>query len=115
MLIAPAVSDDPRGRFAVLSPQSLIDAANSSSRNRLLLGLILSLALVSLVAYFEGRSIVRTLTSNRRASQGALRGRGATARSSSTSAYSRSVRFTTHHETTRAPRLGWPHAHRGRS
>ena len=61
VLVAPSVSDDPRVRFAVLSPQSLIDAANSASRNRLLLGLLLSLAVVSLVAYFEGRSIVRTL------------------------------------------------------
>ena len=60
-LVAPAVSDDPVVRFAVLSPQSLIDAANSSSRNKLLLGLVASLALVALVAYFEGRSIVRTL------------------------------------------------------
>jgi hypothetical protein len=40
------------------------------------------------------RSIVRALTSNRPASHRALRGRGATARSSSTRAYSRSVRFT---------------------
>jgi diguanylate cyclase (GGDEF)-like protein len=60
-LVAPAVADDASVRFAVLSPQALIDAANSGSRNRLLLGLIASLALVSLVAYFEGRSIVRTL------------------------------------------------------
>jgi two-component system cell cycle response regulator len=63
VLVAPSVGDDPRIRFAVLSPQSLIDAANTSSRNRLLLGLLLSLTLVSFVAYFEGRSIVRTLRS----------------------------------------------------
>src|SRR3954468_4377306 len=63
VLVAPSVVDDPSIRFAVLSPQSLIDAANSSSRNRLLLGLLFSLLLVSFVAYFEGRSIVRTLRS----------------------------------------------------
>ena len=40
VLVAPAVADGPSVRFAVLSPQSLIDAANSSSRNRLLLGLL---------------------------------------------------------------------------
>ena len=74
-LVAPAVSDDPRIRFAVLSPQSLIDAANNASRNRLLLGLILSLALVSLVAYFEGRSIVRTLRSLSLAAAGIAKGR----------------------------------------
>ena len=58
-LVAPAVSQGVY--LAVLSPQSLIDAANATSRNRLLLGLLASLALVSLVAYFEGRSIVRSL------------------------------------------------------
>jgi len=75
VLVAPSVSDDPRIRFAVLSPQSLIDAANNASRNRLLLGLIFSLALVSLVAYFEGRSIVRTLRSLSLAAAGIAKGR----------------------------------------
>jgi diguanylate cyclase (GGDEF)-like protein len=74
-LVAPAVADDPVVRFAVLSPQSLIDAANSSSRNKLLLGLIASLALVALVAYFEGRSIVRTLRTLAEAAHGIARGR----------------------------------------
>jgi diguanylate cyclase (GGDEF)-like protein len=74
-LVAPAVADDPGVRFAVLSPQTLIDAANSSSRNRLLIGLIASLALVSLVAYFEGRSIVRTLRGLAEAAHGIARGR----------------------------------------
>jgi diguanylate cyclase (GGDEF)-like protein len=74
-LVAPALADNPAVRFAVLSPQSLIDAANSSSRNRLLLGLIASLALVSLVAYFEGRSIVRTLRALAEAAHGIARGR----------------------------------------
>jgi diguanylate cyclase (GGDEF)-like protein len=74
-LVAPAVADDPGVRFAVLSPQARIDAANSSSRNRLLLGLIVSLALVSLVAYFEGRSIVRTLRGLAEAAHGIARGR----------------------------------------
>jgi diguanylate cyclase (GGDEF)-like protein len=73
-LVAPAVAGDAAVRFAVLSPQSRIDAANSSSRNRLLLGLIASLALVSLVAYFEGRSIVRTLRGLAEAAHGIARG-----------------------------------------
>ena len=34
-LVAPAVADDPVVQFAVLRPQSLIDAANSSSRDKL--------------------------------------------------------------------------------
>ncbi len=75
ILVAPAVADDPGVRFAVLSPQALIDAANSASRNRLLLGLLASLALVSLVAYFEGRSIVRTLRSLSEAAHAIARGR----------------------------------------
>src|SRR5581483_11472846 len=38
-LVEPALSDDPGMQFAVLRPQSLIDAANDSSRNRTLLSL----------------------------------------------------------------------------
>ncbi len=74
-LVAPAVSDLPSVRFAVMTPQSVIDAANSSSRNRLLLGLLLSLGVVSLIAYFEGRSIVRTLRTLAEAAHGIARGR----------------------------------------
>jgi diguanylate cyclase (GGDEF)-like protein len=74
-LLAPALADGPSVRFAVLSPQSLIDAANSTSRNRLLLGLLICVLFVSLVAYFEGRSIVRTLRTLAEAAQGISRGR----------------------------------------
>jgi diguanylate cyclase (GGDEF)-like protein len=74
-LVEPALADEPTVQFAVLTPQSIIDAANASSRNRLLLGLLASLALVSLVAYFEGRSIVRTLRGLAEAAQAIARGR----------------------------------------
>jgi len=74
-IVEPALADDPTVQFAVLSPHSLIDAANANSRNRLLLGLLLSLAVVSLVAYFEGRSIVRTLRGLAEAAHGIARGR----------------------------------------
>jgi diguanylate cyclase (GGDEF)-like protein len=73
-LVGPPVGETPGVRFAVLSPQSLIDAANSTSRNRLLLGLLASLALVSLVAYVEGRSIVRTLRGLAEAAHAIARG-----------------------------------------
>jgi diguanylate cyclase (GGDEF)-like protein len=74
-LVAPTLGDGSGVRFAVLSPQSLIDAANSTSRDKLLLGLLLSLTLVSVVAYFEGRSIVRTLGGLAEAAHGIARGR----------------------------------------
>ena len=73
-LVGPPVGEIPGVHFAVLSPQSLIDAANSTSRNRLLLGLLASLALVSLVAYVEGRSIVRTLRGLAEAAHAIARG-----------------------------------------
>jgi len=73
-LVGPPVGETPGVHFAVLSPQSLIDAANASSRNRLLLGLLISLALVSLVAYVEGRSIVRTLRGLAEAAHAIARG-----------------------------------------
>ena len=73
-LVGPPVGGIPGVRFAVLSPQSLIDAANATSRNRLLLGLLASLALVALVAYFEGRSIVRTLRGLAEAAHAIARG-----------------------------------------
>ena len=74
-LVEPAFADDPTVQFAVLRPQSLIDAANAGSRNRLLLGLLASLLLVSAVAYFEGRSIVRTLRGLAEAANAIARGR----------------------------------------
>jgi len=73
-LVGPPVGGVPGVRFAVLSPQSLIDAANATSRDRLLLGLLASLALVALVAYFEGRSIVRTLRGLAEAAHAIARG-----------------------------------------
>ncbi len=74
-LVGPPVGEIPGVHFAVLSPQSLIDAANATSRNRLLLGLLASLLLVGIVAYFEGRSIVRTLRGLAEAAHAIARGR----------------------------------------
>jgi diguanylate cyclase (GGDEF)-like protein len=74
-LVEPAFADDSTVQFAVLRPQSLIDAANAGSRDRLLLGLLVSLLLVSAVAYFEGRSIVRTLRGLVDAANAIARGR----------------------------------------
>ena len=74
-LAAPDLGISGSVRFAVLSPQSLIDAADAASRDKLLLGLLASLALVSLVAYVEGASIVRTLRVLAEAAHGIARGR----------------------------------------
>jgi diguanylate cyclase (GGDEF)-like protein len=60
-LIASTLREEPAATLAVVSPQSRIDAANSAVQRRLIFGLIALLALVGLVGYFEGRTIVRTL------------------------------------------------------
>jgi diguanylate cyclase (GGDEF)-like protein len=73
-LVAPALADLPGVSFAVLSPQSRIDAANASARDRLLLGLLATVLLVALVAYLEGRSIVRAVRGLSEAARGIARG-----------------------------------------
>jgi two-component system cell cycle response regulator len=47
--------------FALLTPQSAIDAADTAQRDKLLLGLLAVVVLVAIVAFLEARSIVRTL------------------------------------------------------
>ncbi len=61
VLLAGTLEEQPIATLGVLSPQAEIDAANSSAERRLLLGLAASLLLVALVAYFEGRMIVRAI------------------------------------------------------
>ena len=55
--------------FAVLAPQSAIDAASRSSEARLFAGLLASLILFGVVTYLLGRSIVGTLAPARRRRQ----------------------------------------------
>lgn len=47
--------------FALLSPQSAIDRASASVEQRLELTMLVTLVLLLLIAYFEGRAIVRRL------------------------------------------------------
>jgi diguanylate cyclase (GGDEF)-like protein len=62
-------------RFAVLSPQSAIDAADASNRDRLLAGILIGLVIVAFVAYLEGRSILRTLRGFANAARAIAEGR----------------------------------------
>jgi diguanylate cyclase (GGDEF)-like protein len=59
--VAPALPRAPTVRLAVLTREALIDAADARTRERLLAGLLACLALVGVVAYLQGRSIVRNL------------------------------------------------------
>jgi diguanylate cyclase (GGDEF)-like protein len=61
-------------RLGVLSPESAIDAASSTLQRRLVLGLVAAVLLISLVAYFEGRSIVRSVSRIARAANAIARG-----------------------------------------
>jgi diguanylate cyclase (GGDEF)-like protein len=76
---APAFPRVPAVRLAVLTRKALIDAADARTRNRLLAGLLACLALVGVVAYLQGRAIVRNLrrfaTAAREIAQGSLRER----------------------------------------
>jgi diguanylate cyclase (GGDEF)-like protein len=60
-LVAETLTEVPSATIGVISPQTRIDAANHAAMQRLLLGLVACLLLVSAVAYIEGRAIVRTL------------------------------------------------------
>src|SRR5262249_33068849 len=72
--VAPALTRARAVRLAVLSKKSLIDAADARTRNRLLAGLLTCLALVGVLAYLVGRSIVGTLRRFATAARGIARG-----------------------------------------
>jgi diguanylate cyclase (GGDEF)-like protein len=73
-LAGPALPDLPQVRLAVLTSQSLIDAAGAQTRDRLLLGLLACLALIGVVAYIQGRAIVRNLRRVATAARGIAHG-----------------------------------------
>jgi diguanylate cyclase (GGDEF)-like protein len=68
------VANRPGPPLAVLSPQEHIDAATANVRRQLLGGLLAALLLIALVAYFEGRSIVRTVSQIARTANAIARG-----------------------------------------
>jgi len=72
--VAPGLPRVPAARLAVLTRKAAIDAADARTRNRLLAGLLACLALVGVVAYLQGRSIVRHLGRFATAARGIARG-----------------------------------------
>jgi diguanylate cyclase (GGDEF)-like protein len=74
-LVAGGLRESPASAFAVLGLQSKIDAASNAVEHRLLLALVALLGLVAVVAYFEGRTIVRTVAELSAAARGIARGR----------------------------------------
>ncbi len=72
--VAPGLPSVPAARLAVLTRKALIDAADARTRNRLLAGLLACLALVGVVAYLQGRAIVRHLGRFSTAARGIARG-----------------------------------------
>jgi diguanylate cyclase (GGDEF)-like protein len=61
--------------LAILTPQSAVDAADASQRDTLIAGLAGIVLLVAIVAFLEGRSIVRTLRRLADAARGIAQGR----------------------------------------
>jgi diguanylate cyclase (GGDEF)-like protein len=62
-------------RLLVLAPQARIDASTDWAQSRIFLAMLIVLALIAVVAYLEGRSIVRSLGQVADAARGIARGR----------------------------------------
>jgi len=75
VLIAATRGDNGEPTLGVIAPQAAIDAAAMGIQQRLLLGLLAALLLVALVAYVEGRSVVRTVSSIANAANAIARGK----------------------------------------
>jgi two-component system cell cycle response regulator len=73
-LILLAPGDIGGATLGVLSPESAIEAASATLQRRLALGLFGAVLLISLVAYFEGRSIVRSVSRIAQAANAIARG-----------------------------------------
>ena len=74
-LVASAIGDRPGPTLGVIAPQAEIDAATAAMQKRLLVGLLAALLLVAVVAYVEGRSIVRTISNVARTADAIARGK----------------------------------------
>jgi diguanylate cyclase (GGDEF)-like protein len=66
----------PEGtRLAIVTPQGRIDAAVTAAEGRVFVPLLIALILIALLAYIEGRSIVRTLGALVEAARGIAQGK----------------------------------------
>jgi diguanylate cyclase (GGDEF)-like protein len=75
-LLASETLPAPGGaRVAILTSQSRIDAAVTSAEGRVFVPLLVALVLIGLLAYIEGRSIVRTLSALVEAARGIAQGK----------------------------------------
>jgi diguanylate cyclase (GGDEF)-like protein len=75
-LLASERLPQPAGaQIAILTPQSRIDAAVTSAEGRVFVPLLIALILIALLAYIEGRSIVRTLGALVEAARGIAQGK----------------------------------------
>jgi diguanylate cyclase (GGDEF)-like protein len=61
VVVGNGVQERPGVALAVVTPQALIDGANHARERELLLAVLLSLLLIGIVAFLQGRSIVRTV------------------------------------------------------
>jgi diguanylate cyclase (GGDEF)-like protein len=75
-LLASEALPAPAGAsLAILTPQSRIDSAVTSAEGRVFVPLLIALVLIALLAYIEGRSIVRTLSALVEAARGITQGK----------------------------------------
>jgi diguanylate cyclase (GGDEF)-like protein len=75
-LLASEPLPAPKGvRMAILTPQTHIDSAVTAAEARIFVPLLVALVLIALLAYVEGRSIVRTLGGLVEAARGIAQGK----------------------------------------
>jgi diguanylate cyclase (GGDEF)-like protein len=75
-LLASKTLTVPRDvRLAIMTPQSRIDAAVTAAEGRVFVPLLVALLLIALLAYIEGRSIVRHLSALVEAARGIAQGK----------------------------------------
>jgi diguanylate cyclase (GGDEF)-like protein len=75
ILLSQTLSVPGNVRLAIVTPQSRIDAAVTAAEGRVFVPLLVALLLIALLAYIEGRSIVRTLAALVEAARGIAQGK----------------------------------------